>query len=78
MSQDSLACAKCNGQMERGFDIDRGDAQIFVGHWVAGAPLRSFLTSIEIPGNSVAIGTFRCSACGYLETYALPELEQEK
>jgi hypothetical protein len=78
MSQDSLACAKCNGRMEMRFDVDRGDAKIFVGQWVAGSPLRSFLTSTKIPGNSVAIGMFRCSACGYLESHPLPELDQEK
>ena len=45
-----------------------------VSTWVEGAPQKSWFGSAEVPKEKcVPVGTFRCSACGFLESYARPE-----
>lgn len=62
--------------MEQGFVIDYGESNArFVQHWSAGAPQKSFWMGTKKPaGPQVPIGVFRCKDCGYLESYARPEL----
>ena len=60
--------------MESGFVIDR------VGHdvtsavapeWAEGVPKRSFWRGLNLAGRERhAVVTYRCPACGYLESYA--------
>ena len=60
--------------MESGFVIDK------VGHhsssasaqeWAEGVPERSFWTGLNLASRERhAVVTYRCSACGYLESYA--------
>jgi hypothetical protein len=64
--------------MERGFTVDMGYGDALVGtrhvsKWAPGAPLKSFLFKTWVPKNSLPIGTVRCPACGYLESYAAEE-----
>lgn len=67
-------CPKCAGAMEQGFVLDNSYGVHIVSHWVAGPPLKSFWTGTKAPNDQkVPIGSFRCSACGYLEFYARPE-----
>jgi hypothetical protein len=42
--------------------------------WVEGPPKKSFWGGATAPKEKcVPIGTFRCSKCGFLESYARPE-----
>jgi hypothetical protein len=44
-----------------------------VTQWVEGAPERSFWTGLRLGERQVLpVLTFRCPACGYLESYARP------
>jgi hypothetical protein len=45
-----------------------------VSNWVEGAPEKSVWHGTNVPAEKcVPVGTFRCSTCGFLESYALPE-----
>jgi hypothetical protein len=49
-----------------------------VSTWVEGAPEKSFWHGANVPADKrVPVGTFRCSACGFLESYARPEFAAE-
>lgn len=78
MLNPSDICPKCEGQMLEGFIMDRahGGGQL-VSRWVAGIPeSKSFLGFkvshlINVIGKvQYPIQSFRCSRCGYLESYA--------
>jgi ribosomal protein S27AE len=67
-------CPKCGDGMEQGFVLDNTYAARVVSQWVAGAPLKSFWLGTKLPDEKlVPIGTYRCSSCGYLESYARQE-----
>jgi hypothetical protein len=61
--------------MVQGFLIDRGHANSArVSSWAEGAPERSFWSGTRVHADAVVpVGTFRCSNCGFLESYARPE-----
>lgn len=60
--------------MEQGFVLDNTHGGRVVSHWVPGAPLKSFWMGTKLPEEkAVPIGTYRCSSCGFLESYARPE-----
>jgi predicted RNA-binding Zn-ribbon protein involved in translation (DUF1610 family) len=59
--------------MEAGFVIDKdGSAGSFSApEWAEGVPERSFWTGLNLKGRERhAVVTYRCPACGYLESYA--------
>ncbi len=64
-------CPKCSGQMEQGFVIDNGYRVPIVSEWTAGAgpPQWSFWTG-KIKSVTRQITTYRCTKCGFLESYA--------
>lgn len=71
----SIECTKCRGMMERGFLLDNSDYDIKqVGRWVAGEPEKKsewLGGGVKIKERKVlAVSTYRCTACGYLESYA--------
>ena len=71
MSTKPTRCSKCNGEMVQGFLFESEGPRRTVCTWVEGAPEKSWSGSAKIPkGNSVPVGTFRCSVCGFLESYA--------
>jgi len=58
--------------MVQGFIVDhsQGGAR-FVSSWVEGAPEKSFWSGTNVPSEKcVPVGTFRCSSCGFLESFA--------
>ncbi len=60
--------------MEQGFVLDNAHAARVVSQWAPGAPLKSFWTGTKVPDKeTLPIGTYRCSSCGYLESYARSE-----
>lgn len=69
----SITCPKCSGEMETGFLIDKshGDQYSNAPEWAEGAPETSFWTGLELKGRERhPVVTYRCSTCGYLESYA--------
>jgi formate-dependent nitrite reductase cytochrome c552 subunit len=67
---NSMACAKCNAAMEEGVIIDWGHSNyIRVASWAAGIPEKRFWGGLKVK-DSIPLRTFRCPACGYLESYA--------
>ena len=81
MSAEAIRCPKCNGLMVQGWISDLiGDDRRRVSNWVEGAPSkpswfsRFFGTGVPAPAEKrIPVGTFRCSVCGFLESYAHPE-----
>jgi hypothetical protein len=64
-------CPKCRSRMDEGFIKDETHGSAYASKWVEGPPEKSFWTGTKIRGKKqVEIATFRCSKCGYLESYA--------
>lgn len=78
MITERTHCPKCSGEMVLGFIVDRDHGgSRRVSSWVEGAPEKSFWwgTKNSPEEKQVPVGTFRCSACGFLESYARPEFD---
>ena len=77
MSKDAIRCPKCSGLMVQGFIVDyHGSKFCRVSNWVEGPPGKPtwFGTTVPTPAEKcIPVGTFRCSGCGFLESYAQPE-----
>ena len=64
-------CAKCGHMMEAGFVLDRAHGGVAQSSWVEGAPAPSMWTGLKLKGHQlVPVTTYRCTRCGYLESYA--------
>jgi len=68
----TLTCPKCASAMDEGFILDFvTHAEASPSQWVAGAPRRSALFGTKTSGKERhSIRSFRCTACGFLESYA--------
>ena len=79
----SLTCPKCQAEMQEGFIPEFAHAnRVFVSRWVAGSPPDrgprkgtaahfGFWWGISLGRKPLQpIVTYRCLACGYLESYA--------
>ena len=77
MSNEKTHCPKCSGEMIQGFIVDwKGNRFNSVSSWVEGVPEKSFWHGTNAPDKrEVPLGTFRCSVCGFLESYARPEFD---
>ena len=75
MRAETTRCPKCNCAMVQGFIVDfHAGGQRLVSNWVEGAPEKSFWHRTDVPADKcIPVGTFRCSGCGLLESYAGPE-----
>jgi hypothetical protein len=74
MSAKPSRCPKCNGEMVQGFTFESEGPKRMVSTWVEGAPKKAWFGSADVPAEKrVPVGTFRCSVCGFLESYARPE-----
>lgn len=57
--------------MQEGFVLDVSHGAQLVSHWVAGKPEPLFWSGTKVRDNEQhKIQTFRCTSCGYLESYA--------
>lgn len=67
-----MRCGKCGGAQERGFIPDEYRNRNEVTVWVRGAPVRQPGTgALDLGGAQMwQVVTLRCTACGYLESYA--------
>ena len=67
----SSGCPKCQGSMSEGFILDTTDGARKVANWVEGAPERSMWLGVKLRKKAMyEIQTWRCSRCGFLESYA--------
>jgi hypothetical protein len=74
MSAAKTRCPKCNKEMVAGFIVDFNAAGRLVSNWVEGPPEKSLWTGTKVPAEKcIPVGTYRCSGCGFLESYAQPE-----
>lgn len=79
MLKSKLSCLRCQGTMETGFTVDNSYGTRLVGSWMAGEPVfgtifGKTLLSLARMKDRTAVNTttYRCKACGYLESYARP------
>jgi hypothetical protein len=58
--------------MDRGFVLDQGDyGSLAQPDWLEGAAERSIWTGLKTKGKrKLAVITWRCGRCGFLESYA--------
>jgi hypothetical protein len=70
--------------MEQGFVVDNMSGGRAVSHWAEGAPEKKWpyiersWAGAKLPEEVIPIGTFRCSSCGFLESYARDEFSSER
>jgi len=64
-------CIRCEGDLELGFIIDKGDA-VTQAQWASGEPNSKFwrLSAIQSGSRILPVVTYRCKSCGRLESYA--------
>lgn len=56
--------------MQPGFLLDMTYGKMAQSSWVEGLPKRSFLRGLDLKGQQqLPVSTFRCTRCGYLESY---------
>ena len=70
---DPPRCAKCGHEMEPGLILDAGDwNQPRSPRWMKGQPVVGQLSGIvKTSGRRrLEVITYRCGACGFLESYA--------
>jgi hypothetical protein len=72
MTNESIVCPKCNAAMEAGFILEEAEG-MGADLWVEGAPEPSHWSGIKnwSARKKFQVTTYRCSGCGYLESYAL-------
>ena len=57
--------------MESGFVLDETYGGVGQSNWTEGEPKKSIWTGIKVPREAChPITTYRCTKCGYLESYA--------
>jgi hypothetical protein len=72
MSSLSETCPKCQGKMIQGFLADFAHGFIGVSTWVEGPPKKTYWggSTDTTFRQRLPVATFRCEACGFLESYA--------
>ena len=72
MQNETTKCVKCGGEMSAGFILNMGfRAAAGASTWQEGDPEPSFWTGIKhFEKEKHPITVYRCTACGYLESYA--------
>jgi hypothetical protein len=72
MADPDITCIKCKGKMEEGLILDRGHSDYLKpATWVKGPVEPSVWRGLKIKGlPQIPLRTFRCTVCGYLESYA--------
>jgi hypothetical protein len=57
--------------METGFIVDEGYGTRTVARWFRGEPVRSMWVGLKVrKKEAIDVSTYRCTRCGYLESYA--------
>jgi predicted Zn-ribbon and HTH transcriptional regulator len=64
-------CPKCSGNMDESFVLDRTHGANLQSFWVEGPATKRFLGGVQLKDRErIPVTTFRCSKCGYLESFA--------
>ena len=64
-------CPKCSALMTEGFLIDSSHNAVRVAHWAEDPPSYWFLKVLRMKGRRrLPVETWRCSRCGFLESWA--------
>ena len=67
----SPQCPKCHSPMQVGYLVDQGHGNARnVATWSGGEPRRSFWMGLKATEEAFETRTWRCTGCGYLESYA--------
>jgi RNase P subunit RPR2 len=67
----SPVCPKCQSSMVEGIILDKDHGGSRVSAWVEGLPDRGFFGNVRLRGRKpVEITSWRCTRCGFLESYA--------
>lgn len=66
-------CPKCGQEMEDGFTVDQAHGgAVAEPRWAEGEPAYSFWTGVKLKGRTqYRVRTYRCTGCGFLESYAV-------
>ena len=72
MADRTKECSKCGDAMEEGFLPDFTHARILQQGWAKGIPRDGFLGIKARRSDLIAVSTYRCVVCGYLESFAGP------
>lgn len=73
MMENVKNCSKCQGLMEEGFIPDGIGAlrASKITEWYEGIAESSIWTGVKVTGTAhYKVRTYRCTKCGYLESYA--------
>jgi hypothetical protein len=71
MAAKMNTCPKCQARMEEGFLLDHTHGGRVVSTWVEGAPEQGRWSGLRIKQRRAhTTESWRCTACGFLETYA--------
>lgn len=71
-----VKCIRCDGELERGFMLDKGESDITSqATWASGEPDNSFfrLSAARSGSMTLPVVTYRCKSCGRLESFASGE-----
>ncbi len=72
MPDPKSRCSKCDGQMEEGYLLDHMYGGYAQARWIRGQPVKSFWRGLRLwDAERRLIRTYRCTKCGFLESYAL-------
>lgn len=68
----ALNCPKCGAGMEEGVILELGHLNAAMTEkWVEGQPKSSWWGGVKTTGKRTReVATWRCAACGFLESYA--------
>ena len=71
--QAPSTCQRCGEPLELGYVLEIGDGNTrSVSQWISGPPERGFMFGLKTRNRrSYPVTTFRCTQCGFLESYAL-------
>ena len=69
-----VECLRCHAHMEAGYVADAGESTYRQQIWYPGEPKSDFWMGLKMKKEQIVpVVTLRCSNCGYLESYAIPQ-----
>ncbi|MCA9382502.1 hypothetical protein KC660_03795 [Candidatus Dojkabacteria bacterium] len=70
---ETKICPKCEGQMMKGFIVDRGHYNgKMISTWIKGWKWGG----LTVDGKQTGVMTYKCEKCGFLESYAVENIDK--